>query len=246
MGIALTAAALSVTVGVLVGAVITIGNHARSQSVASTPAASAPSSPSLVGDSAGAVAPASVQASISAPAPASASIPMTSGPAPSAPPPSVGVAGTSAVLGPVRPTTTPVKATPRRSVPPATVITIYLTTTTPTPAHAPAPAPPPPPAATPTTTPTTTTTTTPRSTPAPPAGAPTAGQPCQTLGAKDTAPGGSNVFCQRNFATGSLAWRAVVDGGGCLNKTMTGIGIDGRNYTCRPDGPHLDRWRPAH
>ncbi|MET3805091.1 hypothetical protein ABIB25_002091 [Nakamurella sp. UYEF19] len=75
-------------------------------------------------------------------------------------------------------------------------------------------------------------------------GAPVAGRPCQHLGDKGTVAGGSNVFCQTNFANRTLAWRAVVDGGGCLSKRMRGIGIDGRNYACRADGPGLDHWRP--
>jgi hypothetical protein len=54
---------------------------------------------------------------------------------------------------------------------------------------------------------------------------------------------GWNVFCQFNFAAGTLAWRPVVDGGGCLSQRMTGIGMDGHHYVCRLDGSHLDRWR---
>ncbi len=78
-----------------------------------------------------------------------------------------------------------------------------------------------------------------------PDGAPAAGRACNALGDKGTATGGSTVFCQRDFSNGSLAWRGVVDGGGCLSKKMTGIGTDGQRYRCRPDRSGLDHWRRA-
>ena len=53
---------------------------------------------------------------------------------------------------------------------------------------------------------------------------------------------GATLFCQRNLQVGGLTWRPVVEGGGCLNKTMTGIGLDGHRYACRRGPGGLNHW----
>ena len=239
-GIALTSAALSITLGVLVGAVVTIGNNARSTSYAHPPAlvSSAPQSsgfplsaaiPSSVGDGTD-VLPQSqtIDSSTAAQAPASS--------APVAPLSAGSVALTTKPATTTSRIATP-RTTPRPSTPPIVQSTVRLTPrttagTTPT-------------STTSRPTPTTPTSTTQITTSSAPADPPAPGQSCSSLGAKGTAAAGYNVFCQRNFATGTLAWRAVANGGGCLNKQMTGIGVDGKNYACRAAGPTMDRWRPA-
>jgi hypothetical protein len=69
--------------------------------------------------------------------------------------------------------------------------------------------------------------------------------PCSTLGAKSSTSGGATLFCQHDQTDGSLRWRAVTNGGGCLNQTMTGTGVDGKHYACRRDTNGLNYWRPA-
>ncbi len=68
---------------------------------------------------------------------------------------------------------------------------------------------------------------------------------CQALGAKSATADGASLFCQRDPGDRSLRWRPVTDGGGCLNRTMTGVGLDGKPYACRvgPDG--LNHWALA-
>jgi hypothetical protein len=34
----------------------------------------------------------------------------------------------------------------------------------------------------------------------------------------------------------------VTAGGGCLNRTMTGIGLDGHRYACREGAGGLNHW----
>lgn len=76
-------------------------------------------------------------------------------------------------------------------------------------------------------------------------GAQVPGGPCDTLGQRSATATGATLYCQHDQSDGALRWRPVTDGGGCLNRTMTGIGLDGRHYVCRtgPDG--LNHWQPA-
>jgi hypothetical protein len=86
----------------------------------------------------------------------------------------------------------------------------------------------------------------PRSTPPPtsrPAGGNVPGAPCSPLGAKSSTASGATLFCQRDqHGRRGLSWRAVVEGGGCLNVTMTGIGLDGHHYVCRRGPFGLNHW----
>lgn len=259
----LTAAALSITVGVLVGAVITIGSHARSQSGA-TPSPSAQVSDGGSDSSQVRGADGLGSEDLGTVVLDTDGVPLSGNPvAPTAPAagasvPTAALSSPSASTG-AAPTTgrPPAKATPRitpgstaGSLVAVTKPAVIMTTVT---VMASTSAVPPTPRTTPTN-PTTPASRSPGSSPppattpvqtAPGAGAPAAGQPCPDLGDKGTVAGGSNVFCQKNFANGTLAWRPVVDGGGCLSKRMRGIGIDGRHYACRPDGAGLDHWHPV-
>lgn len=68
--------------------------------------------------------------------------------------------------------------------------------------------------------------------------------PCPTLGDRTTI-GAVTAYCQHDQQDGRLRWRLVVDGGGCLNRTMTGVGADGRHYACRLGPAGLEHWRPV-
>lgn len=65
---------------------------------------------------------------------------------------------------------------------------------------------------------------------------------CNQLGQESATASGATLFCQRNLDGPGLAWRAVVEGGGCLNQTMTGIGLDGHRYACRRGPGGLNHW----
>jgi hypothetical protein len=56
---------------------------------------------------------------------------------------------------------------------------------------------------------------------------------------------GATLFCQHDQIDGSLRWRAVTNGGGCLNRTMTGTGLDGHRYACRLGAGGLNHWKRA-
>lgn len=97
--------------------------------------------------------------------------------------------------------------------------------------------------------PVTTTTTAvigPTTTPPPPTSAPgqgdVAGASCPVLGQQSATAAGVTLFCQSNQRGPGLAWREVVAGGGCLNRTMTGIGADGHHYACRLGDGGLNHW----
>lgn len=273
----MTAAALSVTVGMLVGAVLTIGNNARSDSLllptSTSSTASSPESEidsSVIDEVASDIDPAS---SARQSAPVQDPVPGSSAP--------LSVAGTSSVRpspGPAlrttasrptaakRPTAAPTPvvrivyvppqptATSGRTVLMSTVLMSTVPTSTgpaPTrqlpaaPIRRASPVPIPSPVAVrPTPVPVRPVPVT--RTPATPTGttarAPVAVQACGDLGEKRVTTAGYHVFCQRNFPNTGLAWRPVVDGGGCLNRTMTGIGVDGRNYLCRANSSGLNRW----
>ncbi len=247
-GIALTASALSITVGVLVGAVITIGSNSRAKSAA--PDAIVSGAPASTDATASSLEPAVSQAEVSisvagvastvSPTPVRSSPVVT--PATTTPQPTAKSTPTKPKPAVVRPTWSKRSATPTLIY--TTVIMTPSTTATPTP--------------TPPTTPTTSNAVPPTTPPAPTVRSvpPTTAEPlpgtavpgelCRELGDKATVAQGWNVFCQRNFAVGTLTWRPVMDGGGCLSKRMTGIGVDGRAYVCRPDGQRMDRWRAAH
>jgi hypothetical protein len=65
---------------------------------------------------------------------------------------------------------------------------------------------------------------------------------CSTLGQKSSTASGATLYCQHDQQDGTLRWRAVTDGGGCLNRTMTGIGLDGHRYACRVGAGGLNHW----
>lgn len=71
------------------------------------------------------------------------------------------------------------------------------------------------------------------------------GLSCPSLGAAGTDPHGTTFYCQVNPSTQALAWRAVTDGGGCLNQTMTGRDAGGVAYRCTLDSTGHNHWRPA-
>ena len=237
--VVLTAAALSVTVGVLIGIVLIIGGNARRQAIVAPPspvATAQVSGPLSAGNSTTAAISVLSPASSPAVSPPAVSSPAVVTSAPPAPVSSPG-AGPAATTRPSATVTTRRPAPTRTATPPrptATRPVIVFTTVTVAPTSS-------------SISRATTSTVTPTQTTAapPPDGTPAAGRPCAALGDKATATGGSTVFCQRDFRNGSLAWRAVVDGGGCLSKRMTGIGTDGQRYLCRPDRQGLDHWRRA-
>lgn len=53
------------------------------------------------------------------------------------------------------------------------------------------------------------------------------------------------MYCQHDQGDQSLRWRAVTDAGGCVSQTMTGIGVDGKNYACRLAANGLNYWVPV-
>lgn len=80
---------------------------------------------------------------------------------------------------------------------------------------------------------------------APQPGADIAGAPCPKLAAASSDAAGTTLFCQVDQKDRTLRWRAVVDGGGCLSRTMTGYAADGRLYLCRLDDSGLNHWAAA-
>jgi hypothetical protein len=79
----------------------------------------------------------------------------------------------------------------------------------------------------------------------PPSGSATAGGPCPTLAARAADAAGTTLYCQVDRADRTLRWRAVINGGGCLNQSMTGTAADGLAYRCRLDASGLNHWAPA-
>lgn len=237
VGIAVAAVVLSITLGVLVGLVIHTGMVQRASNgtprsdppVGTSPGGSAAAPGDATGLDAGPVT-ASVggpidgmtqDGPIARPGPTSASSTQA------APPP----AGT--------PTTAPSTSTPETSTP-ASSTTASSTTQATGPATG----------TDSTTRGTTSRTRATSSAPSRPAATPHPGEDaaegrCGTLGAKSADSSGTTLFCQRDQTDGSLRWRAVVDGGGCLNQTMTGTGADGRSYACTLGDNGLNHWRAA-
>lgn len=80
---------------------------------------------------------------------------------------------------------------------------------------------------------------------APQPGSDTAGAPCPTLADRSGDAAGTTLYCQVDQGDRTLRWRAVVDKGGCLNQSMTGIGVDGREYACRLDDSERNHWALA-
>jgi hypothetical protein len=76
-------------------------------------------------------------------------------------------------------------------------------------------------------------------------GSDAAGSPCAALAARSSDAAGTTLYCQVDRADRTLRWRAVVNGGGCLNQSMTGTGADGLAYRCRLDASGLNHWAPA-
>lgn len=245
--VVLTAAALSVTVGVLIGVVVMLGSKARQSEVGATPdlavatavtaATATPASPDdLTGAQISVLPTASTTATTTGaiPAPASTnSSPATHSPAAAAPSKRPASPRRSASTTAIAPATRPVTVHTTVTIGPRSRPAAPGATTS-APSSTPAAGP-----SRSTTTTRTTTAITPRG------GQPAPGRPCPALGIKAGATGGFTVFCQRDFSNGTFAWRAVVDGGGCLSKRMTGIGTDGQLYRCRPDDRGLDHWRRA-
>lgn len=263
--VVLTAAALSVTVGVLIGIVLIIGNKARQSSIATVPSPVATTAAESGGPPGGDPAPSSD------PAPAGGTVPVDDGAAAQISlTPAVSSSATTTSTVPARPTPTsstphrPAAVRPSRPAPVSSAVSpkptvtrpaIVFTTVTIAPPTSSSVVPAPDTLSSDSATSSTSTSTaagsgttssgTSTATAPAPEGAPAPGRPCAVLGDKATAVGGSTVFCQHDFGTGSLAWRAVVDGGGCLSKKMTGTGADGQHYRCRPDSRGLDHWRRA-
>lgn len=78
-----------------------------------------------------------------------------------------------------------------------------------------------------------------------PPGSAMAEKACPSLAARSANASGTTLFCQHNQSDGSLQWRAVIDGGGCLNQTMTGTGSDGHSYVCQLGDNGLNHWHRA-
>jgi hypothetical protein len=76
-------------------------------------------------------------------------------------------------------------------------------------------------------------------------GSDAAGSPCAALAARSSDAAGTTLYCQVDRADRTLRWRAVVNGGGCLNQSMTGTAADGLAYRCRLDASGLNHWAPA-
>jgi hypothetical protein len=72
-----------------------------------------------------------------------------------------------------------------------------------------------------------------------------AGGPCPKLAAKSSDADGTTLYCQVDQDDRVLRWRAVVDKGGCLSQSMTGVGADGLEYRCRLDDSGLNHWALA-
>ncbi len=251
---ALTAAALSLTIGVLVGTVLILGSRARSEGQLGGRITVTAESPSgvVASSSAPSSDPASSRTVVSTVSSSRTALTSSStaptGTSPVRPP---RPARTNARTTPVRPpratpTTAPIPSRPVIAY--STVLVPIPATSTPASTTAPAPVIAPAPVTTPaalTAPAPTSVVTTGTGPPSAPATGPVAGGRCRTLGDKATVAGGWTVFCQTDFSAGGLSWRAVVDGGGCLSRTMTGIGTDGHAYVCRPDRTGLDHWRRA-
>lgn len=252
MGLAVAAVVLSLTIGVLVGLVIHTGMQQRADrdQVPSSPPvtettrdipASDPAdgevpvestsdgSASVAAEAAAGAVPADDTGGSRADPPVTSTRTVTvtpSGTATSAGPTTTAgsPAGTSARTGRATATTTTTTTGTRRP-------TIVRTTVTGTPAGGTA-------AGTTTTAGTTTSSTT----PSPHPGADSPDGPCGTLGQKSSTASGATLYCQHDQRDGSLRWRAVTEGGGCLNRTMTGIGLDGHRYACREGAGGLNHW----
>lgn len=87
---------------------------------------------------------------------------------------------------------------------------------------------------------TTATTASTGTTPSP--GTDAAGAPCPELASRSSDVAGTTLYCQVDQVDRALRWRAVVDKGGCLSQSMTGIAADGRTYRCRLDDSGLNHW----
>jgi hypothetical protein len=75
-----------------------------------------------------------------------------------------------------------------------------------------------------------------------PAGPVAADEACAEFGARGDPEGTATLYCQHDDHDGTLRWRAVVAGGACLSKSMTGVDDLGVPYRCRAAGQHLNRW----
>lgn len=73
----------------------------------------------------------------------------------------------------------------------------------------------------------------------------TASESCGTLGAKSSSSDGTTLYCQRDQTDGTLRWRSVSAGGGCLNQSMTGVGPDHATYVCQLGTDGRNHWVAA-
>lgn len=185
-GLAIGAAVLSVTVGVLVGIVIHAGQVERADQ-SSDPAVDVVTS-AFSGSSTSALQPSQTSPLV---VPSSDDGPST---APPVTVPSSAIAPTSSMSTPTSPSSTP---------------TSSMSSTAGTP------------------------------------GVEAADAPCPTLADRSSDSAGTTLYCQVDQSDRTLRWRAVVDGGGCLNQTMTGVGADGVAYACRLDGSGRNHWAVA-
>jgi hypothetical protein len=78
-----------------------------------------------------------------------------------------------------------------------------------------------------------------------PNGPPAADAACAEFGARTDSEGTATLYCQHDPRDGSLRWRAVVAGGGCLSKSMTGVDDAGVRYRCRAAGHGQNHWVPT-
>lgn len=76
-------------------------------------------------------------------------------------------------------------------------------------------------------------------------GASADGETCPSLAVRGADAAGTTLYCQVDQTDRTLRWRAVVNGGGCLNQTMTGVGADDVDYICRLDASGRNHWAPA-
>jgi hypothetical protein len=69
-----------------------------------------------------------------------------------------------------------------------------------------------------------------------------ADETCVEFGARADPEGIATLYCQHDDHDGTLRWRAVVAGGACLSRSMSGVDELGVQYRCRAAGQHLNRW----
>jgi len=215
--VALTALAVAVALGVLAGMVVRLGGRVKDGANSQPEATFSATQTSfvLVDPSTTALAPTPAKGPKAAVATSLA--PTAFAPAPSSAestPPSVTPPMTPSVT-PSATDSTPSSPSPPRSSP--TTISVQATTRTVPRASSSSP-------------------------PAVPDGPAAADRVCGEFGARADPEGIATLYCQHDDHDGTLRWRAVVAGGACLSRTMTGVDDLGVPYRCRAAGPHANHW----